>query len=269
MTNKTFTNRISAAYFLFVLPISLALFSCEKESVSRQADQVDELKQNAKVSAVEQLLSETNQPGYPITDIQYNSDNSLKSFKTDAVYTTNVTYGSNKVIYTTLLGGNKTSDIVYDMVNNIAVKKTETFYTSGGNVADRIETDYVYESGRLVQEFYRENNLPDGYLAYYDNGVNVTFQERYDSDGNLINKVSYEYYLKLADKSKHLSQFNLKMDAKLFPRFSTNLIETKTLKKAGKNPVVTHFSYKLNNEGYPVSGDVTGPYPYSWTSIWQ
>jgi hypothetical protein len=99
-------------------------------------------------------------------------------------------------------------------------------------------TDYAYKSGRLFKEFYRENNLPDGYLVYYNDGVNVTFQERYDADGNLINKVSYAYYLKLTDKSKHLSQFNLKMDAKLFPVFSTNLIETKTLKKAGNNPVI-------------------------------
>ena len=269
MTNKPFTFKRSLALAALLLPVSLTFISCENEPVPDQPGRHEMAQENSKLAVVQQLLTETNQPGFQITDIVYNPDNSLKSFKSEGVYTTNVAYAPNKVIYTTLSGGKKTSDIVYDLVNQLAVRKLETFYTSSGNIADFIVTDYYYQSGKLYKEAYRENDLPDGHLVYYYNDQNVSFQERYDADGDLINKVSYEYYLKLIDKSNHLSEFSLKMDARLFPRFSKNLVATKTLKKPAKNPVVTQFTYLLNNDGYPVSGDVTGPFPYNWVSTWQ
>lgn len=269
MTNKPFTFNIPCALATLLLPASLTFISCENEPIANQPSRQEKALENSKLAVVQQLLTETSQPGFQITDIVYNPDNSLKSFKTDGVYTTNVTYAPNKVVYTTLLGGKKSSDIVYDLINQLAVRKLETFYTSSGNVADFIVTDYYYQSGKVYKEAYRENDLPDGYLVYYYNDQNVSFQERYDAEGDLVNKVSYEYYLKLTDKSNHLSQLTLRMDARLFPRFSKNLVATKTLKKPAKNPVVTKFTYLLNNDGYPVSGDVTGPFPYNWVSTWQ
>ena len=269
MTNKTLASGIALSGLL-MLPLSLTLSSCGDDGIRTIPQQNGQHDQGSKIASPAQLLIETNQPGFQVTNILYNANNSLKSFTTDGNYITQITYAPGKVIYTTTLGGKKTSDIVYDMGNQYAVKKLETFYTSGGNVADFIVTDYYYDaSGKLSKEAYRENNLPDGHVVYHYDDNNVTFQERFDADGDIVNKVSYEYYLKIADKSNHLSQFNLKMDAKLFPRFSKNLIQVKNFKKAGKNPVVTNFTYVFNNELYPVSGDVTGPYPYSWTSVWQ
>jgi hypothetical protein len=269
MTNKPITLHTSRVFTALLLPLILMIFSCENKMIPEQPENAEVLQSNSKLSVAQQLLAETTQPGYPITNITYNADNSLKSFVTDGVYTTIVSYAPGKVVYTTLLGGKKSSAIVYEIANQLTTRKTETVYTSSGNVADFVVTDFYYKSGKLYKEAYRENDLPDGYLIYYNDGINVTFQERYDAEGGLVNKVSYDYYLKLVNKSKHLSQFNLRMDAMLFPSFSTNLIQSKTLKKAGKNPVVTQFTYLLNNEGYPVGGDVTGPFPYNWVSNWQ
>ncbi|MCF0040126.1 hypothetical protein [Dyadobacter fanqingshengii] len=267
MTKKLFSFRLPAQILLL---LSVAIFSCGKRELSPQNDAPVNAEAHSNAFVVSQALSQTTMPGYDITDIQYNADHSLKSYRTEGgTYTTNVTYAPNKVIYTTIFSGIKSSDIVYDLVNQYAVKKLETFYTSGGNVSDIIQTDYIYQAGKVVKEYYRENNLPDGYLAYYYDDHNVTFQERYDADGNIVNKTSYEYYLKHMDKSTVFSQFNFKMDAKLFPQRSLNLVETKYLKKPGKNPVATHYTYVLNGSGYPASGSVTGPDPYNWTSIWQ
>ncbi|MCF0060202.1 hypothetical protein MUK70_13200 [Dyadobacter chenwenxiniae] len=267
MTKKPSPFRISAQMFLL---ISIAIFSCGKNELSPQKASSAFTEGNSNAFVVSQVLLQTTMPGSDITDIQYNADHSLKGYRTEGgTYTISVTYAPNKVIYTTVYGGNKSSDIVYDLVNQYAVKKLETFYTSGGNLSDVIQTDYVYEAGKVAKEYYRENNLPDGYLAYYYDNHNVTFQERYDADGLIVNKVSYEYYLKHADKSTVFSQFNFKTDAKLFPQKSQNLVETKYLKKPGKNPVSTHYTYILNGSGYPTSGTVSGSASYNWTSIWQ
>ena len=267
MTKKLFTAGGSAQMLLLM---SIAIFSCAKKELNPQNNAPISVETHSNAFVVSQALSQTTMPGSDITDIQYNADHSLKSYRTEAgTYTTNVTYAPDKVIYTTIVGGKKSSDIVYDLVNQYAVKKLETFYTSSGNVTDMIVTDYIYQAGKVIKEYYRENNLPDGHLVYYYDEHNVTFQERYDADGNIVNKVSYEYYLKHADKSNIFSQFNFKMDAKLFPQKSLNLVQTKYLKKPAKNPVATQYTYILNASGYPVSGTASGPDPYNWTSIWQ
>ncbi|SKB46446.1 hypothetical protein [Dyadobacter psychrophilus] len=266
MTRKRSPFSLPAQMFLL---LSATFLSCGKDDLppNQDAPVIAEAHSNAFV--VTQLLSQTNMPGYEITDIQYNADHSLKSYRTESgAYTTHVAYAPNKVIYTTIFGGKKSSDIVYDLVNQYAVKKLETFYTSSGNVSDMIQTEYIYQSGKVIKEYYRENNLPDGHLVYHYDDHNVTFQERYDADGVIVNKTSYEYYLKHTDKSVYFSQFNFKMDAKLFPQKSLNLIETRYLKKPGKNPVSTHYTYILNGSGYPSSGTVSGPDPYNWTSVW-
>ncbi|MCF2487807.1 hypothetical protein [Dyadobacter sp. CY347] len=267
MTKQLFPSGLSAKIFLL---LSVAIFSCQKDGVTPHPDIVEEVETNANAFVVSQFLSQTTMPGYDITDIQYNLDHSLKSYRTEGgLYTTTLTYAPNKVIYTTIYGGKKSSDIVYDLENQYATRKLETFYTSSGNITDVIQTDYIYQAGKLVKEYYRENNLPDGHLVYYYDEHNVSFQERYDADGVIVNKVSYEYYLKHADKSKDFSQFNYKMDAKLFPQKSLNLVENRYLKKPANNPVTTHYTYLFNASGYPISGSVTGPDPYNWTSNWQ
>ncbi|WP_157486637.1 hypothetical protein [Dyadobacter alkalitolerans] len=267
MTKQLFPCSLSAR---LILLLSIAIFSCEKSEKMPDPTMTKNVKTDANAFVVGQLLLQTTMPGYDITDIQYNANNSLKSYRTEGgAYVTTLTYAPDKVIYTTIYGGKKSSDIVYDLVNQYATRKVETFYTSGGNITDVIQTDYIYQAGKVVKEYYRENNLPDGHLVYYYDDQNVSFQERYDADGGIVNKVSYEYYLKHADKSAHFSQFNLKMDAKLFPPKTLNLMENKYLKKPAKNPVATHYTYLLNGSGYPTSGSVTGADPYNWTSNWQ
>lgn len=267
MTKKLFPFCGSVQMLLLM---SVAFSSCGKRELNPQINAPINVEVHSNAFVVSQFLSQTTMPRYDITDIQYNADHSLKSYRTEGgTHTTNVTYAPDKVIYTTIFGGKKSSDIVYDLVNQQAVKKLETFYTSGGNVTDMILTDYIYQAGKVIKEYYRENNLPDGHLVYYYDDHNVTFQERYDADGNIVNKVSYEYYLKHTDKSSVFSQFNFRMDAKLFPQKSLNLVQTKYLKKPAKNPVATHYTYLLNASGYPTSGTASGPDPYNWTSIWQ
>lgn len=270
MTKQISFSRLAALSALLIFPLSFGLISCDEADIPQQMPVSEQADAHSNAFAVSQLLQQTTHPGYEITDILYNVDKSLKSYRTEGgAYLTTIAYSPDKVIYTTMFNGKKTSDIVYELENQYAINKLETFYTSGGNIADYIRTDYIYQAGKLVKEYYRENDLPDGYLAYYYDDHNVTFQERYDAAGNIVNKTSYEYYLKHVDKSNHFSQFNFKMDAKLFPQKSLNLIENKYLKKPAKVPVATHFTYILNAAGYPTSGTVSGPDPYNWTSIWQ